>query len=47
MECNPKIYTPKESIIDLDGRDIRDSNIYDRSGKGNHGAITGASTNNR
>ena len=40
----PKIYTPqdKSCVLNLDARDVRGSKIYDRSGKGNHGAITGA-----
>ena len=41
---SPKIYKPQDGscVLDLDCRDIRGSKIYDRSGKGNHGAITGA-----
>ena len=40
----PKIYTPQDGscVLDLDARDVRGSKIYDRSGKGNHGDITGA-----
>lgn len=41
----PKIYTPQDGscVLSLDTRDVRGGKIYDRSGKGNHGAITGAS----
>lgn len=41
---NPKIYTPQDGscVLNLDARDVRGSKIYDRSGKGNHGVITGA-----
>lgn len=40
----PKIYTPQDDscVLSLDARDVRGSKIYDRSGKGNHGAIVGA-----
>lgn len=40
----PKIYTPQDGscVLNLDARDVRGSKIYDRSGKGNHGDITGA-----
>ncbi|MDF1498531.1 MAG: LamG domain-containing protein [Patescibacteria group bacterium] len=40
----PKIYTPQDGscVLNLDVRDVRNSKIYDRSGKGNHGTITGA-----
>ena len=41
---NPKIYTPQDGscVLNLSGRDVRGDKIYDRSGKGNHGTITGA-----
>ena len=41
---NPKIYKPQDGscVLDLDGRDVKGSKIYDRSGNPNHGDITGA-----
>ncbi|MBU4223676.1 LamG domain-containing protein [Patescibacteria group bacterium] len=40
----PKIYTPHDPscVLNLSGHDIAAAKIYDRSGKGNHGTISGA-----